>query len=323
MSRKRKARQGLGDTGFSQKAPGPVLSRFRAIFLSVLLGLSGLTAIPALACDAKCEERIDKLAGEAKAREQSVAAGRNNAVVLQHGAGIPVLKCRPLNFCAIQLQQGEFLIEDLALGDTVLWSAELRVVGSAENPLVRVLVKPDAAATQTSLIIPTNKRFYDIQLIRSETDYTPVMAFTYPADEEAARRARIARETARRRAAQVEAAVEEARQSIRVGQRDLFAGKLDFDFDISGKAPFRPTRVFTDGRKTWIDLPERYRGEKPVFLADGPGRGTEGVVNARWTSLGETGLSNRLEIDRVITGGKLVIGVGNRAQKVIIKRGRK
>ena len=289
----------------------------------VALGLAGFCTAPALACDAECEARIDKLAGEAKARDQSVAMGRNNAVVLQHGAGIPVLKCRPLNFCAIQLQQGEFLLEDLALGDTVLWAAELRVVGSRENPLVRVMVKPDAAATQTSLTIPTNRRFYDIQLVRSDTDYTPVMAFTYPADEEAARRDRIAQDAAERRAAQVEIAVEEARQSIRVGPREMFAGDLDFNFDISGKAPFRPMRVFTDGRKTWIDLPERYRGEKPAFLHDGPGRKAEASVNMRWTRQGDTGSSNRLEIDRVITGGTLVIGVGTRAHKVIIKRGRK
>ena len=298
-----------------------------AACLAVLLCLSGLigglTPVPALACDADCEARIDTLAGEAKARDQSVAMGRNNTVVLTHGAGIPVLKCRPLNFCAIQLQQGEYLIEDLALGDTVLWTAEMRVVGFREDPLIRILVKPDAAATQTSLTIPTNRRFYDIQLIRSDTDYTPVMAFTYPADEEAARRARIARDAAGRRAAQVEVAVEEARQSIRVGPREIFAGDPDFGFDISGKAPFRPTRVFTDGRKTWIDLPERYRGERPVFLHDGPGRKAQASVNMRWQPLGETGLANRLEVDRVITGGELVIGVGNRALKITIKRGRK
>ena len=285
--------------------------------------LAGLIPVPVIACDADCEERIDKLANDAKARRQSVAAGRNNAVVLAHGAGIPVLKCRPLNFCTIQLQPGEVLIEDLALGDTVLWTAEMRVSGSEENPSVRILVKPDEAATQTSLVIPTDKRFYDIQLVRSDTDYTPVMAFTYPAEVAAATRAKIARDKARREAAQAQVAVEEARQSIQVGQREVFAGDLDFDFDIRGKAPFRPTRVFTDGRKTWIDLPERYRGEKPVFLADGPGRKPEGVVNARWTRTGDRGLANRLEIDRVITGGALVIGVGNRAQKVIIRRGRK
>ena len=300
-----------------------IQSRLRAAFFAAILGLAGLSAPAALACDADCEDRIDKLAGEAKSRNQSVAAGRNNAVVLRHGAGIPVLKCRPLNYCAIQLQQGEVLIEDIALGDTVLWTAEMRVVGSAADPLIRILVKPDAAATQTSLVIPTDKRFYDIQLIRSDTDYTPVMAFTYPEEEAAMTRAKIARDAARRQAAQVEVAVEEARQSLRVGPRDVFAGDLDFDFGISGKAPFRPTRVFTDGRKTWIDLPEHYRGEKPVFLADGPGRRTEGVVNARWTSPGETDVTNRLEIDRVITGGALVIGVGNRALKVTIRRGRK
>ncbi|WP_419739484.1 TrbG/VirB9 family P-type conjugative transfer protein [Ruegeria sp.] len=286
---------------------------FRAALLAVLIGMGGVAASPTLACDAACQERIDKLAGEAKARDQSVGRGPNNTVVVQHGAGIPVLKCRPLHFCTIQLQPGEVLREDLALGDTVLWLAELRVSGTDLEPHVRVVVKPDAAATRTSLLIPTDRRFYDIQLVRSDTEYTPVMAFTYPAEVAAATRAKVAKDAALRAERQAQVAIEEARQSLKVGTREVFSGDLDFRFDIRGKAPFKPTRVFTDGRKTWIDLPDRYRGERPVFLADGPGQANQAVVNSRWQG-------NRLEIDRVITGGALVIGVGRQAQKVILRR---
>ena len=285
----------------------------KAVLLAVLTALCVIAAAPASACDPACQERIDKLANDAKARNQSVARGINNTVVVQHGAGIPVLKCRALHLCTIQLQPGEVLREGLALGDTVLWSAELRVSGTEIDPLVRIVVKPDEAATQTSLVIATDRRFYDIQLVRSDTEYTPVMAFAYPADEAAATRARIAKEDAQRLEQETEVAIEEARQSIKVGARDVFAGDLDFGFDIRGKAPFRPTRVFTDGRKTWIDLPDRYRGERPIFLADGTGKTSQAVVNTRWNG-------NRLEIDRVITGGALVVGVGRKAQKIIIRR---
>ena len=285
----------------------------KAVLLAVLTALCAIAAVPANACDPACQARIDKLANDAKARNQSVARGINNTVVVQHGAGIPVLKCRALHLCTIQLQPGEVLREGLALGDTVLWSAELRVSGTEIDPLVRIVVKPDEAATQTSLVIATDRRFYDIQLVRSDTEYTPVMAFAYPADEAAATRAKIAKEDAQRLEQETEVAIEEARQSIKVGARDVFAGDLDFGFDIRGKAPFRPTRVFTDGRKTWIDLPDRYRGERPIFLADGTGKTSQAVVNTRWNG-------NRLEIDRVITGGALVVGVGRKAQKIIIRR---
>ena len=285
----------------------------KAVLLAVLTALCAIAAAPASACDPACQARIDKLANDAKARNQSVARGINNTVVVQHGAGIPVLKCRALHLCTIQLQPGEVLREGLALGDTVLWSAELRVSGTEIDPLVRIVVKPDEAATQTSLVIATDRRFYDIQLVRSDTEYTPVMAFAYPADEAAATRARIAKEDAQRLEQETEVAIEEARQSIKVGARDVFAGDLDFGFDIRGKAPFRPTRVFTDGRKTWIDLPDRYRGERPIFLADSTGKTSQAVVNTRWNG-------NRLEIDRVITGGALVVGVGRKAQKIVIRR---
>ena len=285
----------------------------RTSLVAVLTALCAIAAAPANACDPACQARIDKLANDAKARNQSVARGINNTVVVQHGAGIPVLKCRALHLCTIQLQPGEVLREGLALGDTVLWSAELRVSGTEIDPLVRIVVKPDEAATQTSLVIATDRRFYDIQLVRSDTEYTPVMAFTYPADEAAATRARIAKEDAQRLEQETEVAIEEARQSIKVGARDVFAGDLDFGFDIRGKAPFRPTRVFTDGRKTWIDLPDRYRGERPIFLADGTGKTSQAIVNTRWNG-------NRLEIDRAITGGALVVGVGRKAQKIVIRR---
>ena len=286
---------------------------YRAFCLAVLTAFCAIAAVPAQACDPGCQAQIDELANDAKARNQSVARGRNNTVVVQHGAGIPVLKCRALHLCTIQLQPGEVLREGLALGDTVLWSAELRVSGTDINPLVRVVVKPDEAATQTSLVIATDRRFYDIQLVRSDTEYTPVMAFAYPADEAAATRAKIAKEDAQRLEQQTEVAIEEARQSLKVGAQDVFAGDLDFGFDIRGKAPFRPTRVFTDGKKTWIDLPDKYRGERPIFLADGTGKTPQAVVNTRWRG-------NRLEIDRVITGGALIVGVGRKAQKIIIRR---
>lgn len=298
---------------------GPVFAP--AFGLVLLLSL----ASPAGACDPACEAAIAEGAKAALSRDQSVAAGRNNAVVLQHGAGIPVLACRPLMFCSIRLEPGEILLEDLALGDTVLWSAELRVAGTQAAPHVRVLVKPDAAATETSLVIATDRRFYDIRLVKSEDRFTPVMSFTYPADVAAATRARIAEaaedraaRAEQKRAAAVERAVEEARQSLPVNGRDVFAGDLDFNFTVSGKAPFKPVRVFTDGAKTWIDLPPRYRGERPVFLA-----GRDGLVNTRWRRLEDSARATRLEIDRVIAEGRLLIGVGRKAQVITIRRTRR
>ena len=270
----------------------------------------------AYACDKDCEDRIDELSETARNSDQSVAQGRNSSVIVQYGAGIPVLKCRPLNYCSIQLQPGERLVEDLSLGDSVLWNAELRVSGSIEHPNVRVIVKPDAHATQTSLLIGTNKRFYDIQLVKSDSHYTTVLAFTYPQEIAANNKARIdklnaaAARTARAKTQRV--AADHARKSVPVGKKSVYVGKLDFDYKISGKTKFKPVRVFNDGKKTYIDLPENYAGEKPVFLASGTHAASE-IVNSRWSG-------NRLTVDRVVEAGTLVRGVGGRAQKITLKR---
>ena len=299
-----------------------LVSMMRGRALAALCALGLAVPEPARACDPECAAAIAAGAEDALSRDQSVAAGRNNAVVLQHGAGIPVLTCRPLMFCSIRLEPGEILLEDLALGDTVLWSAEMRVAGTQADPHIRILVKPDAAATETSLVIATDRRFYDIRLVKSDDRFTPVMAFTYPADVAAATRARIAEQAQvradRDRAAAVDRAVEEARQSLPVNGRDVFAGDLDFGFTVSGTAPFKPVRVFTDGARTWIDLPPRYRGERPVFLA-----GRDGLVNTRWRRLEDSPRATRLEIDRVIAEGRLMIGVGRSAQVIIIRRDRR
>lgn len=280
---------------------------------TLLIGLSGSAAH---ACDAECEDTIDALSEAARKRDQSVAQGRNNSVVVQFGAGVPVLKCRPLNFCSLQLQPGEVPIEDLALGDTVLWSAEVRVAGSAAKPTVRILIKPDQNATQTSLLVATNKRFYDIQLLKSETDYTNVLAFTYPQETAARNTARIAqlnaKKAATRAAKDKRVAADHARKSVPVGKKNVYVGALDFNYQISGKTKFKPVRVFNDGRKTFIDLPPNYRGEKPVFLATGTKASNE-IVNSRWAG-------NRLIVDRIFDAGSLVQGVGGRVQKIQISR---
>ena len=268
------------------------------------------------ACDKGCEETIDDLSASARNSNQSVAQGRNNSVVVQYGAGVPVLKCRPLNFCSLQLQPGEVPIEDLALGDSVLWSAQVRVSGSAERPNVRILIKPDDKATQTSLLVATNKRFYDIQLIKSDIDYTNVLAFTYPQEVAALNRTRIANLNAKAAksaaAKKKRVAADHARKSVPVGNKTVHVAKLDFDYKVSGKTKFKPIRVFNDGKKTYIDLPENYSGEKPVFLASGTQAASE-IVNSRWSG-------NRLTVDRVIEAGSLVRGVGGRAEKISIKR---
>jgi type IV secretion system protein VirB9 len=86
---------------------------------------------------------------------------------------------------------------------------------------------------------------------------------------------------------------------------------LDFNYRITGKAAFRPARIFNDGARTYVDLPDTYRGELPVFI--GIGLGGNEIVNYRISG-------NRFIIDKVVPRGELTIGVGGRADTIRFRR---
>ena len=91
------------------------------------------------------------------------------------------------------------------------------------------------------------------------------------------------------------------------------ADQLDFAFHISGTARWRPTRIYSDGMKTYIQFPSSLSGqEAPVlFVVSG---GENRIVNYRMNG---TMMVVDYNIDRAI----LVSGVGRQQQKITIRRG--
>lgn len=258
----------------------------------------------ALASDAPTEQTVTDLAAAWREGSGAVAPGAAGAVVMEYGETQPILTCKVLQLCTIRLRPGETLTEAPTLGDAVRWSAAVRAGGNGSERVIYVVVKPASTAQPTSLFLTTDERAYHLELRPSDTSYTPLLAFTYPEDREAENRARVA-------ALQTERAEAESR-SLAVEGRRVPAEELDFAYRITGSAPFKPTRVFNDGERTYIDLPESYRGDLPVFLAIG-GSGQE-VVNYRVTG-------SRFIVDAVVPGGKLMLGTGGRST-ITIRRGR-
>ena len=91
------------------------------------------------------------------------------------------------------------------------------------------------------------------------------------------------------------------------------ADQLDFAFHMSGAARWRPTRIYSDGMKTYIQFPSSLSGqEAPVlFVVSG---GENRIVNYRMNG---TMMVVDYNIDRAI----LVSGVGRQQQKITIRRG--
>lgn len=237
-------------------------------------------------------------------RAGPVALGAAGRVVTTFGSAIPTAFCAPLMVCYIELEPGEVLTETPSIGDTVRWQVVAKTQGI--NPETRVIeVKPAEDAEITNLVIPTDRRLYTINLVNDPEVHTPILSFLYP--DSAARR--IAEEIAAREAREAEAkaaverhkanvaaarAAELKRSGVNTSKGTVSADRLDFGFRIDGKAPFRPVRVFADGRRTYIDLHPDYRGALPVIIA-GPGEANK-ALNTRVAQNG-----TRLEADRVIS----------------------
>jgi len=235
-------------------------------------------------------------------RAGPVALGQAGRVVTVFGSAIPTAFCSPLTVCTIELEPGEQLTDSPSWGDAVRWQVVAKKQGT-ETILLEI--KPAADAAITNLVIPTDRRLYSIRLVNDPEVHTPILAFTYPdtlsreveaalAAVDAEARARTATAAAAQAAARARDTQELNRSGLDTDHGRLPASALDFAFEVDGRAPFRPVRVFADGDRTYIDLPPDYRGALPAIVA-GPNE-ANAALNTR---VGENG--SRLITDRVIS----------------------
>ncbi|MNI61776.1 Conjugal transfer protein [compost metagenome] len=89
--------------------------------------------------------------------------------------------------------------------------------------------------------------------------------------------------------------------------------QLAFSYSLSGRAPWRPSRVYSDGQKTYIQFPRAIAGQDaPVlFVVSG---GENRVVNYRMKN-------DMMIVDYNIDKAVLISGVGWKQQKITIRRG--
>lgn len=238
-------------------------------------------------------------------RTGPVTLGQGGRVVTTFGEAIPTALCSPLTVCYIELEPGEQLTDTPSVGDAVRWQVVPKVQGRPPAERVVIEIKPAQDAVETNLVIPTDRRLYSVALVNDPEYHTPILAFRWPDSE-----ARVIAEGIERRQAE-ELAVQEAREAEAASRAEITAAELahsgvptergprtaellDFRFQVSGDAPFRPVRVFSDGARTYIDLHPRYRGPLPAIVA-GKAEGNA-ALNTRVSASG-----SRLVADRVVT----------------------
>lgn len=242
--------------------------------------------------------------------------GSGGVVTFVHGASQPSVICAVMQVCDIELQKGE-VITSTNSGDNARWEVKPIAAGTGNEVVWHIAVKPLDVGLETSLLVTTDRRTYHITLRSHRDQYMARVAFTYPDDtsnEWAAYQKRVAagQGSARGTAGAVQG----------LGDSIEYLGNLDFDYRLDGEARWKPVRVFNDGRKTIIQMPEAMeQTEAPALLVL---RGDESIWP--WGSKPEEVMANyriqggRIVVDTVFDKAVLVAGVGKNQDRVTIER---
>lgn len=229
------------------------------------------------------------------------------------GASQPSVVCAPFQVCDIELQKGEVL-NSLDVGDQVRFNVTPTLAGTGQDATVHLIVKPLDVGVETSLIAATNRRTYHITLRSHRDKYMPRVAFSYAEDSSAEWSAYFSRNKQSPNAT--------APVSDTAHQTPEYLGELDFNYRVQGDAAFTPVRVFNDGRKTIIQMPDdMHQSEAPTLLVL---RGKNSMLP--WGRKEQEVLVNyrvhagRMIVDAVFDKAVLIAGVGDDQDRVVIER---
>ena len=226
------------------------------------------------------------------------------------GHSDPLLYCKPLRVCDLELQAGEQVL-DVALGDTELWHADRMESGPAALRTPHVIFKPKMDGIATNAVITTDRRVYHLGLIArmDETGlnrqrYVRHASFYYPD-------AMVTPWTSaqeRKRLAELAAVATEA------PPEPAIPPKLYHGYEISGSTvPWQPEEVFDDGARVYIKMPTA------MHVTEAPGlwvideHGEQNLVNYRVRD-------GHYIVDKLFSRARMAVGVGTKADEVYITR---
>jgi len=232
--------------------------------------------------------------------------GRDGKITFLFGATMPTVVCSPFKTADIELEPGE-IIKDIKAGDTVRWQFDTAISGSGTREVSHVLVKPMDLGINTNLTIFTDRRTYHIKVAAKRFAWTPYVSFAY---RDVLQRSLDAYRNHQKNRAQREKAFSSFKKPT--SNRTVDISRLNFKYSISGRTSWRPVRVYDDGIKTYIELPERtYSSELPALLV--VKHGNKELVNYRYKD-------HTFIVDKIFNKAILITGVGMHQDKVTIKR---
>lgn len=221
------------------------------------------------------------------------------------GSTLPTIVCSPLMGSDLELQEGE-AVKDVLLGDTARWRFQTARSGELGREKVHIIFKPTDTGLVTTAVIPTNRRVYHIKLVSNRKNYTPYVGFEYPEDQRRLLQQQFARQTKK----------QEWQTAPTTTGTAIDLSALDFGYDVTGKARWKPLQVYNDGTRTIIRLPqEAAQSDLPVLLVEKAGQ--EALVNYRVRTKGK---HTSLIVDEIFEEAMLIAGVGSHQQKIEISK---
>jgi type IV secretion system protein TrbG len=265
------------------------------------LQLSRETPLPANAVAALAMSRASL---DADPQAQQAADGR---VIYTFGKGTPPIVCALLQVTEIDLEPGETVAkEGVDLGDRTEFEEVVRRGGSGAEAFDYLVVKPKVAGVETTMTVGTDRRVYYFRLRSTEREYLSRVAFTYPAEEAARKKAQEEEDASRAKAAAQAAA------KLAVLAPPLTVTSWKYTLATHGRDAqyLVPVSVGDDGVHTHIRLSQlaRTHGLPVLQIRDASG---PIPANSHWEQ-------NTLIVDAIFENGCLLEGVGRKQQRVCI-----
>lgn len=235
-----------------------------SIFVFALLGLSSQLSYAQKynVLDDAIESQAQRWQSGEKARPIMSSDGK---VIFPFGQAMPKLTCSPSRACDIELEPGE-TPRTVILGDQANWTWQAADSIEKGKLVNHVVAQPRDNDVESNMIITTDRRTYHIKLYapKKEGVYLNRVGFYYPEQLVASwdeRAGRVADAKAKE-------------DSINVMPVAVSPEQMSFDYRVEGNADFKPVRVFNDGERTYITMPEDVRyGEYPTLsLVDSDGK---------------------------------------------------
>jgi P-type conjugative transfer protein TrbG len=178
-------------------------------------------------------------------------------VIFPFGQAMPQLTCSPVRACDVEMEPGE-TPRKIILGDNENWKWEGADSIEKGKTVNHIVFQPKDSDLETNAIITTDRRTYHIKLYAPKTEgiYLNRVGFYYPESLVSSWDDKMGRVA--------EAKVKEDESNVMPAP--VSPDKMAFDYSVDGDADFRPLRVFNDGERTYIAMPEDIRhGEYPTL----------------------------------------------------------